>query len=95
MRLAPAASGVLLLSLVAVSGDRAAGQQAQPQPFQFHLMGDDPRRTAPSGEGQLTCRAFVQAYVNRASVPAGRAISSSPRRWRRRSYRITANTRPP
>ena len=38
MRLAPAASGVLLLSLVAVSGDRAAGQQAQPQPFQFHLM---------------------------------------------------------
>jgi len=72
MRLAPAASGVLLLSLVAVSGDRAAGQQAQPQPFQFHLM----EATIPDvhraiREGQLTCRAFVQAYVNRARAYNG------------------------
>lgn len=72
MRLAHTAFVVLLLSLVAVSGDRVAGQQAQPQPFQFHLM----EATIPDvhraiQEGQLTCRAFVQAYINRARAYNG------------------------
>ena len=72
MRLAPTAFGVLLVSMVAISGDRAAGQQGQPQPFQFHLM----EATIPDvhraiREGQLTCRAFVQAYVNRARAYNG------------------------
>ena len=72
MRLATTAFGVLLVSLVAVSGDRAAGQQGQPQPFQFHLM----EATIPDvhraiQEGQITCRALVQAYVNRARAYNG------------------------
>src|SRR5688572_9449931 len=72
MRLANMAFAVLLLSLVAVSGDRAHGQQGQPAPFQFHLM----EATIPDvhraiQEGQLTCRALVQAYINRARAYNG------------------------
>ena len=72
MRLANTAFVVLLLSMVAVSGDRASGQQNQPQPFQFHLM----EATIPDvhraiREGQLTCRGFVQAYINRARAYNG------------------------
>lgn len=61
----------LMLSLVAASGDRVHTQQP-PQPFQFRLLeatiGDVHRGIQ---EGQLTCRALVQAYINRARAYNG------------------------
>ena len=78
MSLARIAGAVLMLSLVAVSGDRAYTQQpVASQPFQFHLLEAtiaDVHRGIQ--EGQLTCRALVQAYVNRAEPITARATSS-------------------
>ena len=63
----------IVLSLVAVGGDRVYTQQQAPsQPFQFHLLEAtiaDVHRGIQ--EGQLTCRALVQAYVNRARAYNG------------------------
>jgi Asp-tRNA(Asn)/Glu-tRNA(Gln) amidotransferase A subunit family amidase len=64
---------VIVLSLVAVGGDRAYTQQQPPaQPFRFHLLEatiSDVHRGIQ--EGQVTCRALVQAYVNRARAYNG------------------------
>src|SRR5262245_8931134 len=60
---------VLALSILAARGDRV---HAQPQPFRFHLIEAtiaDVQRGIQ--EGQITCRAFVQAYVNRARAYNG------------------------
>ena len=63
----------IVLSLVAVGGDRVyTQQQASAQPFRFHLLEatiSDVHRGIQ--EGQLTCRALVQAYVNRARAYNG------------------------
>jgi Asp-tRNA(Asn)/Glu-tRNA(Gln) amidotransferase A subunit family amidase len=73
MSLARIAGAVVMLSLVAVGGDRAYTQQPVPsQPFQFHLLEAtiaDVHRGIQ--DGQLTCRALVQAYVNRARAYNG------------------------
>jgi Asp-tRNA(Asn)/Glu-tRNA(Gln) amidotransferase A subunit family amidase len=65
--------GAIVLSLVAVGGDRAyTQQQASGQGFRFHLLEatiSDVHRGIQ--EGQLTCRALVQAYVNRARAYNG------------------------
>ena len=59
----------LLLSLVALSGERVLTQQP---PFQFHLL---EARIADVHRGiqlgQLSCRALVQAYINRARAYNG------------------------
>jgi len=60
---------VLVLGVLAVRGDCT---QAQPQPFRFHLLEAtiaDVHRGIQ--EGQITCRALVQAYVDRARVYNG------------------------
>lgn len=65
---------VVALSLfVGVSGDRALSQaQPQAQPFQFHLMeATIPEVHRAIQEGQLSCRALVQAYINRAKAYNG------------------------
>ena len=63
----------IVLSLSVVGGDRVyTQQQASAQPFQFHLQEatiSDVHRGIQ--EGQLTCRALVQAYVNRARAYNG------------------------
>ena len=63
----------IVLSLVVVGGDRVyTQQQASAQPFRFHLLEatiSDVHRGIQ--EGQLTCRALVQAYVNRARAYNG------------------------
>ena len=59
-----------LLSLVALSGDRVHTQQAPP--FQFHLFEAtiaDVHRGIQLG--QVSCRALVQAYINRARAYNG------------------------
>src|SRR5258707_12393950 len=60
----------LVLSLAALSGDRVHTQQ--PPPFQFHLLeatiADVPRGIQV---GQVSCRALVQAYINRARAYNG------------------------
>lgn len=61
---------VVFLSVLGVSGDRVLHSQALP--FQFHLM----EATIPDvhraiQEGQLSCRALVQAYLNRAKAYNG------------------------
>jgi Asp-tRNA(Asn)/Glu-tRNA(Gln) amidotransferase A subunit family amidase len=65
--------GAIVLSLVAVGGDGVyTQQQAAAQPFRFHLLEatiSDVHRGIQ--EGQLTCRALVQAYVNRARAYNG------------------------
>lgn len=60
----------LVLGLLAGTGDRAYTRQ--PPPFQFHLL----EATIPDvhrgiQEGQLSCRALVQAYINRARAYNG------------------------
>src|SRR5918996_5249102 len=58
------------LSLVATSGDRVHTQQ--PPPFQFHLVEAtiaDVHRGIQLG--QVSCRALVQAYINRARAYNG------------------------
>ena len=60
---------ILVLSILAVSGDRA---QTQAQPFRFHLQEAtiaDVHRAIQ--EGQISCRALVQAYINRARAYNG------------------------
>jgi amidase len=63
----------IVLSLVVVGGDRVhTQQQTSAQPFRFHLLEatiSDVHRGIQ--EGQLTCRALVQAYVNRARAYNG------------------------
>src|SRR5262245_50090844 len=63
----------IVLSLVVVGGDRVhTQQQGSAQPFRFHLLEatiSDVHRGIQ--EGQLTCRALVQAYVNRARAYNG------------------------
>lgn len=63
----------IVLSLVVVGGDRVhTQQQASAQPVRFHLLEatiSDVHRGIQ--EGQLTCRALVQAYVNRARAYNG------------------------
>jgi Asp-tRNA(Asn)/Glu-tRNA(Gln) amidotransferase A subunit family amidase len=63
----------IVLSLVVVGGDRVyTQQQASAQPFRFHLLEatiSDVHRGIQ--EGQLTCRALVQAYLNRARAYNG------------------------
>ena len=59
-----------LLSLLAISGDRVHTQQ--PPPFQFHLFEAtiaDVHRGIQ--QGQVSCRALVQAYINRARAYNG------------------------
>ena len=59
----------LLLSLVAITGDQVHTQQP---PFQFHLLEAtiaDVHRGIQSG--QISCRALVQAYINRARAYNG------------------------
>jgi amidase len=73
MSIARIIGSAIVLSLVAVGGDRVYTQQQAPsQPFQFHLLEAtiaDVHRGIQ--EGQLTCRALVQAYVNRARAYNG------------------------
>ena len=66
----------LVLSLVGISGDRVHTQQAPP--FQFHL------REATIADvhrgiqlGQVSCRALVQAFINRARAYKGTCQPSS------------------
>src|SRR5438034_98812 len=57
----------LVMSVLAVSSDRA-----QPQPFRFHLQEAtiaDVHRAIQ--EGQISCRALVQAYIRRARAYNG------------------------
>jgi Asp-tRNA(Asn)/Glu-tRNA(Gln) amidotransferase A subunit family amidase len=59
----------LIISVIAASGDRVHTQQP---PSQFHLLEatiSDVHRGIR--EGQLTCRALVQAYINRAKAYNG------------------------
>ena len=73
MSLARIVGAAIVLSLVVVGGDRVHTQQpASSQPFQFHLLEAtiaDVHRGIQ--EGQLTCRALVQAYINRARAYNG------------------------
>ena len=73
MSFARIVGAAIVLSLVAVGGDRVHTQQpAAAQPFQFHLLEAtiaDVHRGIQ--EGQLTCRALVQAYINRARAYNG------------------------
>ena len=73
MSLARIVGAAIVLSLVVVEGDRVHTQQpASSQPFQFHLLEAtiaDVHRGIQ--EGQLTCRALVQAYINRARAYNG------------------------
>jgi Asp-tRNA(Asn)/Glu-tRNA(Gln) amidotransferase A subunit family amidase len=69
MSIARIVGSALVLSLVVAGGDRV---HTQGQPFQFHLLDatiDDVHRGIQ--QGQLTCRALVQAYVNRARAYNG------------------------
>src|SRR5688572_27636441 len=73
MSLARIVGGAIVLSLVVVGGDRVHTQQsASSQTFQFHLLEAtiaDVHRGIQGG--QLTCRALVQAYINRARAYNG------------------------
>src|SRR5688572_16755208 len=73
MSLARIVGGAIVLSLVVVGGDRVHTQQsASSQTFQFHLLEAtiaDVHRGIQ--DGQLTCRALVQAYINRARAYNG------------------------
>ena len=73
MSLARIVGAAIVLSLIVVGGDRVHTQQpASSQPFQFHLLEAtiaDVHRGIQ--EGQLTCRALVQAYINRARAYNG------------------------
>ena len=60
---------VVMMLCLAVSGNRVHSQQP---PFQFHLVEAtiaDVHRAIQGG--QLTCRALVQAYINRARAYNG------------------------
>ncbi len=70
MSIARIVGSTVVLSLVAIGGDRVHTQQ--PPPLQFHLLEAtiaDVHRGIQ--QGQVSCRALVQAYINRARAYNG------------------------